>query len=148
MHLRRTREVRQHGTTQLFITYGERDKGKPISKHQLSKWLVECIKFAYDKHDLPILEGVKGHHAHKMAVTYANMAGGDPQTICSATTWSNTCMFAKFYWLDAVVNSDAEFGRRVLMIASSSTIVAGIVYAGSLTSVGRVELNSNQDISC
>ena len=30
-------------------------------------------------------------------------------------------MFAKFYQLNAIANSDAEFGRRVLMLASSST---------------------------
>ena len=29
--------------------------------------------------------------------------------------------FAKFYQLDAVANFDAEFGRRVLMLAGSST---------------------------
>ena len=51
----------------------------------LSNWLVECIKFAYDKNDLPVpnrTQGVKGHQTHKMAVTYADMAGADPQAIC------------------------------------------------------------------
>ena len=57
-----------------------------------------------------------------MAVTYADMAGADPQTICAAATWSNNCTFAKFCRLDAVANSDAEFGRRVLMLASFSTL--------------------------
>ena len=35
------------GTAQLFIAYGGRVKGKPISKQWLSNSLVECIKFAY-----------------------------------------------------------------------------------------------------
>ena len=58
----------------------------------------------------------------KMAVTYADMAGADPQTICEAACWANTCMFDKFYQLDAIANSNAAFGRRVLMLASSSTL--------------------------
>ena len=57
------------------------------------------------------------------------MAGVNPPTICDATcwantctfAWANTCTFAKFYLLDSVTNSDAEFCRRVLMLAGSST---------------------------
>ena len=68
-----------------------------------------------------MLDGVKGHQTHKMAVTYANMPGADPQTICSAATWQSPCTFAKYYELDFIANSDTEFGRRVLMLAGSST---------------------------
>ena len=78
--------VRQQGATQLFVAYGGRDKGKPISKQWLSKWLVKCIKLSYDKHSLPTPEGVKGLQTCKMAITYADMAGADPQTICAAVT--------------------------------------------------------------
>ena len=35
--------------------------GASPSPSRLSNWLVECIKFAYEKHDLPIPDGVKGH---------------------------------------------------------------------------------------
>ena len=117
VYLHRTTNVK----AQLFVAYGIQDKGNPISKQRLSKWLVKCIKYTYDKKDLPIPEGVKGHQTPKMAVTYANMVGPDPQTICEAACWANTCMFARFYRLDAVANSDVEFGRRVLMLAGSST---------------------------
>ena len=74
----------------------------------------------YDKHDLPVPDGVKGHQTRQMVVTYADMADADPQTICEAATWANTNTFAKFYRLDSVANSDAEFARRVLMLAASS----------------------------
>ena len=67
-----------------------------MRQQQLSKWLVECIKLSYEKHDFPTPEGVQGHPARKMAITYANIAGVDPQTICSVTTWSNNCTFASF----------------------------------------------------
>ena len=86
-----------------------------------------------------------------MAVTNANMAGADPQTICEATCWANTYTFAKFYQLQAVANSDAEFGRRVLMLAGFSAPAphhwGGYHIPGRTTSIGRVELNSNQDAS-
>jgi len=120
-YVRRSGTYRLDGATQLFVAYGGRVKGKPISKQRLSNWLVECIKFTYEKHILPVPDGVKGHQTRKMAVTYADMAGADPQTICEAATWQNTNTFARFYRLDAVANSDAEFGRRVLTLAGSST---------------------------
>ena len=89
---------------------------------KLSKWLVECIKYTYDNNDHPTPDGVKGHQICKMAVTYADMAmaDADPQTICEAACWENTCTFAKFHQLDFVDNSDAEFGRRVLTLAGFS----------------------------
>ena len=80
-YVRRSNSYRQYGTAQLFIAYGGQVKGNPISKQQLSNWLVECIKFAHDRNNLPIPDGVK------MAVMYADMAGADPETMCEATTW-------------------------------------------------------------
>ena len=73
---------------------------------------------------LPLLEGVKGHQTCKMAVTYADMVGADPQTICTATSWQSTSTFAKYYQLDTIANADVKFGRRVLMLAGSSTPAA------------------------
>ena len=54
-------------------------------------------KYSYDKHDLSTPDGLKGPQTRKMAVTYADMAGVDPQTICEAAYWANSSMFAKFY---------------------------------------------------
>ena len=90
-YVRCSNNYRQECTAQLFIAYGGQVKGKPISKQWLSNWLVECIKFAYDRNDLPISDGVKGHQTRKIAVMYA---GADPKTICEAATWRNSNMFA------------------------------------------------------
>ena len=78
-YVRRSSNYRQDSTTQLFVAYGGRVKGKPISMQQLSNWLVNCIKFAYDRNYLPVPEGVKGHQTRKMAVTCADMSGANPQ---------------------------------------------------------------------
>ena len=64
---------------------------------------------------------IKGHQTRKMAVTYADMAGADPQTICAAASWQSPCTFAKYYRLNTVPNSDADLGRRVLTLAGPST---------------------------
>ena len=114
VYVRRSGDYRQDGTSQLFITYGGRVQGKPISKQQLSNWLVECIKFAYERHNLPIPEGVKDHQTCKMAVTYIDMTGADPKPFVKLLP-------AKFYKLDVIANLDAEFGRRVLTLAGSYT---------------------------
>ena len=120
-YMRRSSNYGQEGTAQLFVVYGGQVRGKPISKQRLSNWLVQCIKFAYEKHNLPVPDGVKGLETRKLVVTYANMAVADRQTICEAPTWRNSNKFAKFYRLDTIANSDAEFGRRVLMLAGLST---------------------------
>ena len=44
------------------------ESGASPSPSRDSNWLVECIKFAYKKHDLPVPDGVKGHQMHKMAL--------------------------------------------------------------------------------
>ena len=93
--------------------------------------------------------GVEGHYTC-IAVTYADMAGADPQSICKATAWSNSNLFAKFYRLDSIANSVMEFGRRVHLPAPlprPHTIGVGIVYPGSTTSVGRGEPHTNHNIS-
>ena len=56
-------------------------------------------KYSYDKHNLPTPDGLKGPQTCKMAVTYADMAETDPQTICEAACWANTYTFAKLYFL-------------------------------------------------
>ena len=72
VYVRHSGDYRQDGTVQLFVAYGGPVRGKPISKQQLSNSLVECIKFAYTNTAFP-------HQTLKMAFTYADMAGADPQ---------------------------------------------------------------------
>ena len=61
-YLWRTSEVRQQCTTQLFVAYGKQDKGKPISKQRLFKWLVEYIKFSYTKNTNSPLQKSRSPH--------------------------------------------------------------------------------------
>ena len=90
---------------------------------------------------------VKGHQTC-MAVTYADMAGADPQSICKAAAWSNYNMFARCYWLDAITNSIMEFSRRVYLLAPlprPHTFGVGTIYPGSTTSISRGEMHTNHN---
>ena len=109
-YVRRSGRYRLDGTAQLFLAYGGRVKGKPISKQRLSNRLVECIKFTYKKHDLPVLDRVKSHQTRKMAVTYADMAGADPQTMSEAAIWRNLIRSpGSTGWPTQILSSAGEF---------------------------------------
>jgi len=121
-YLERSRALRKDdGSIQLFIAYGKKDLGNPISKQRLSRWLVETIQFAYTVQSLPVPQGIKGHQTRKQAASIAELAGASPTTICDAATWASTCTFAKFYRLNIAATASADFGRRVLQVAGASS---------------------------
>ena len=104
----------------MFLPYGGETKGKSISKQQISKRLVETIKCANAVHDVEAPQGIKGHQTRKQAVSFAEMAGVDPQLICQAATWASSSTFAKNYRLNLMAEARSDFGRRVLRLAGSS----------------------------
>jgi len=121
-YLERARQHRKDETSiQLFIAYGKKDLGKPISRQRLSRWLVETIQYAYTVQNLPVPRGIKGHQTRKQAASIAELAGASPSTICDAATWASTCTFAKFYRLNIAATASADFGRRVLQVAGASS---------------------------
>ena len=121
-YLERSRALRKDDQSiQLFIAYGKKDLGKPISKQRLSRWLVETIQYAYTVQNLPVPQGIKGHQTRKQATSIAELAGVAPETICEAATWASTCTFAKFYRLNIAASASADFGRRVLQVAGASS---------------------------
>ncbi len=121
-YLERSRKHRKDdGSIQLFIAYGKKDLGKPISKQRLSRWLVETIQYTYTVQNLPVPHGIKGHQTRKQAASIAELAGASPTTICDAATWASTCTFARFYRLNIAATASADFGRRVLQVAGASS---------------------------
>ena len=99
-----------------------------------------------DKHNLPTSEKVKGHQTRKMAVTYADMAGADPQTICEAATWRNSNTFARFYQLDTRqlrCRIWQESSNAGWLLNPSSTPMGRVSYPRKNISTGRgLELQS------
>jgi len=119
-YLQRSAQYRREGVTQLFLCYGAQVKGQAVSKQRISKWLVECIGYAYTSRDLTPPSGVKGHQLRSQATSWAELAGASPQVVCNAATWASTCTFAKYYRLNVVAKQRSDFGRRVLQLAGSS----------------------------
>ena len=119
VYLNRTASLRAPNTEQLFVTYGGKSPGSPVSKQRISAWLVELIAFIYEQAHLPVPKGIKGHQTRKMATSWADLAGVDPQLICDAATWSSACTFSRHYRLDLTAQAQSMFGRAVLLTPGS-----------------------------
>ena len=124
-YLMRSASFRNGDDIQLFLTYGGVTKGNPISKQQISNWLVETIKCAYAAHDLEAPQGIKGHQTRKHAVSIVENAGVHPQLIYQAAIWASSTTFAKCYRLNLMAKARSDVDRRVLKLAGSSNRVAG-----------------------
>ena len=120
-YLNSSARYRKRGVEQLFICYGGKSRGQPISKSRISSWLVELITWVYVHQGLPTPQGVKGHQTRKQSTSIADLAGVDPQQICAAATWASHCTFAKHYRLNLAAKARSNFGRTVLQIAGSSS---------------------------
>ena len=106
---------------QLFLGYGSDKKGQPITVQRVSSWLKELIKDCYRLMGLPPPGTVRGHQVRKMATTWADLAGVDPELIRQAATWSSNCTFAKHYRLDLIRQKSSDFSRRILEASALST---------------------------
>ncbi|KAI2666671.1 Transposon Ty3-G Gag-Pol polyprotein [Labeo rohita] len=69
VYLERTSHFRQ--AEQLFICFGGRTKGLPVSKQRLSHWIVEAIALAYASRNEACPWGVHAHSTRKMASSWA-----------------------------------------------------------------------------
>ena len=124
-YVERVRTYRQPGETQLFLCYGSEKKGRGVSAQRISKWLVECIGFAYKSVGEAPPSGIKGHQTRSQATSWAGLSGADPQAICNAATWASANTFARHYRLNLVEKQRSDFGRRVLSLAGSSEASSG-----------------------
>ena len=126
-YLEATKKLRTTGdASPLFLAYGKQVRGQPISKIRISQWLKMTVEECYKIMHLDPPEGVKGHQVRKQAVSWADMAGVDPQKICDAATWKSDNMFAQHYRLDIIHGARSDFGRRLLQLAASTAAEAAL----------------------
>ncbi|KAL0164048.1 hypothetical protein M9458_039801, partial [Cirrhinus mrigala] len=78
-YIERSASFRQ--SEQLFVCFGGRNKGHPVTKQRLSRWIVDAIRLAYSSLGLQCPIGVCAHSTRGMASSWA---------------WS----FTRFYNLD------------------------------------------------
>ncbi|KAL1255562.1 hypothetical protein QQF64_013623 [Cirrhinus molitorella] len=80
---------------QLFVSWADSHKGKPISRQRLSHWLVEAIILAYNSVGLSPPEGLKAHSTRSLATSWAAFRGMSIQDICAAASWASALTFVR-----------------------------------------------------
>ena len=94
-YVERTRAFRQ--SDQLFVCFGARAKGRPLSKPSLSRWIVEAIVLSYKSLSL---EKLHAHSTRGVSSSWALLKGVSVEDICKAASWSSRHTFIRFYMLD------------------------------------------------
>ncbi|CAM4555428.1 unnamed protein product [Leuciscus chuanchicus] len=74
---------------QLFVCFGSPNKGGPVSKQRMSKWVVEAISLAYEAAGQPSPLAVRSHSTRSMAASKALISGVSLQDVCDAAGWSS-----------------------------------------------------------
>lgn len=85
---------------QLFVSWANPHKGKPVTKQRLSHWVVETIALAYTSQGLQPPAGLRAHSTRGLAASWALFRGVSVQDICAAVSWSSPLTFVRFYMLD------------------------------------------------
>ncbi len=85
---------------QLFVSFGNRTKGHPVTKQRLSKWIVDAVMLAYSSLGLQCPIGVRAHSTRGIASSWAWSSGVSITEICVAAGWATPSTFARFYNLD------------------------------------------------
>ncbi len=87
-------------TEQLFVSFGNRAKGHPVTKQRLSMWIVDSVMLAYSSLGLQCPIGVRAHSTRGIASSWAWSSGVSITEICAAAGWASPSTFARFYNLD------------------------------------------------
>ncbi len=87
-------------TEQLFVSFGNRTKGHPVTKQRFSKWIVDAVMLAYSSLGLQCPIGVRAHSTRGIASSWAWSSGVSITEICTTAGWATPSTFARFYNLD------------------------------------------------
>ncbi|KAL0161520.1 hypothetical protein M9458_045245, partial [Cirrhinus mrigala] len=87
MYIERSAPFRQ--SDQLFVCFGGRNKGHPVTKQRLSRWIVDAITLAYSSLGLECPVGVRAHSTRGVASSWAWSSGVSIAEICAAAGWAS-----------------------------------------------------------
>ncbi len=85
---------------QLFVCFGNRTKGRPVTKQRRSRWIVDAITLAYSFLGLHCPIGVRAHSTRGVVSSWAWSSGVSITEICAAAGWASPSTFARFYNLE------------------------------------------------
>ncbi len=86
------RQSEQH-----FVCFGDRTKGSLVTKHWLSRWIIDNITLAYSSLGQQCPMGVKAHSTRVITLSWAWSSGVSIAEICVAAGWALPFTFARFY---------------------------------------------------
>ncbi len=95
IYVDRTAQLRQ--SDQLFVCFGNKNKGRAVTKQRMSHWLVEAISLAYEARGLTSPLGIRAHSTRAVASSQAFLSGSPMEDICAAAGWSSPSTFVKLY---------------------------------------------------
>ncbi|XP_050958769.1 LOW QUALITY PROTEIN: uncharacterized protein LOC127160164 [Labeo rohita] len=105
-YVNRTKALQK--SNQLFVSWADSHRGKPISRQRLSHWIVEAIIVGYNSMGLSPPEGLRAHSTQGLASSWAWFKGVSIRDICAAASWASPHTFVKFYKLDVTEPSLAH----------------------------------------
>ena len=106
IYIYRSKEFRC--SDQLFVSWANPHKGKPVTRQRLSHWIVGAIALAYTSQGLQAPTGLHSRSTRGLATSWALFKGVSIQDICAATSWSSPLTFVRFYRLDVSAPSVAH----------------------------------------
>ena len=105
-YVRCTEEFRS--TNQLFVCFGGKEKGGPLSVRRLSQWLCEGITTAYERAGREPPGVIKAHSTRGTSTSVALLKGVGVDEICSSAAWATPNTFIKHYLMDVASGSVAH----------------------------------------
>ena len=111
-YITKTSSLVQEGKQHLFMSFGGKKLGLPVSKRTVSGWLVRTIKETYQLmgDDAPLLY-IQAHSTRAIATLLAMFNGASIVHVMKAADWRT---FARHYGLYLWKRADGLFGRAVL----------------------------------
>ncbi|CAM4711693.1 unnamed protein product [Leuciscus chuanchicus] len=112
---------------QLFVCFGSLNKGGPVSKQRMSKWVVEAISVAYEAAGQPSPLAVRSHSTRSMAASKALISGVSLQDVCDAAGWSSPHTFVRFYSLDLDSTPGSQAARAPICCSAATAAAYRII---------------------
>lgn len=111
---------------QLFVYFGGRTKGLPITKWRLFRWIVDAFSMAYASVGQVCLIGARAHSTRGMASSWAWSCGIPIQDIFAAALWSKPSTFVRFYNMEVPSATFRKSGNFSIMVGPDMSGLASI----------------------
>lgn len=94
-------------TDRLFVRFGTKGHGAPLSSQRLAHWVCDGIATAYQARGCPPPSVIRAHSTRGVSTSVALSRGVTVSDICQAASWSSVSTFVRSYLMDMSTNSMA-----------------------------------------